>query len=103
MADASPALTNVDCEFVGRFRISRCSADAIDWTHYIDVDASVNILDNITRLYGSNALNYAGDGSKVRIPSGVNNTYVVVFVEPNSNGTKRVYLMRHFISDWTQV
>lgn len=98
----SPSSTNVACELVPNFRQSRCSSDAIDWTHYIDVASSVTITDGCSRLLGSNALGYA-DGMEVRIPTGVANRYVVVWVEPSPSGGKRVYLMRHSVANWTDL
>lgn len=98
----APAVTNVACTLVADFRRSRCSSDPIDWTHYIDVASSVTILDGCTRLLGSNALGYA-DGYEVRIPTGVANRYVVVWVEPSPSGGKRAYLMRHSVGVWTNL
>lgn len=94
--------TNIDCELVPQFRVGRCAIDVPDWTHYIDVDASVDIRDGCSRVVGSNALTYA-DGDEVRIPTGVNNRYTVVWVEPSPSGGKRAYLMRHSVADWTQL
>jgi hypothetical protein len=98
----APSQTNVPCTFYPNFRASRCSSDAIDWSCYIEVDASVTITDGCTRLTGGNALSYA-DGMEVRIPSGVVNRYVVVWVETSPSGGKRAYLMRHAIGDWTNL
>jgi hypothetical protein len=99
----SPTTTGVACTLYGEFRNSRCGAANLpDYTHYIDVANSVTITDNMSRIIGSNALTY-GDGMEVRIPSGVANRYVVVWVEPSPSGGKRVYLMRHSVSDWTQL
>jgi len=93
--------TGVTCDLLPNFRTSRCTADLPTWTHVLIVDASVTIADACTRLSGSNGLTYA-DGGEVRVPSGVSNRYVVVWVE--SDGiNKRVYLMRHSVADWTQL
>ena len=94
--------SNIACDLVPQFRVGRCATDVPDWTHYIDVDASVDIRDGCTRVVGSNAMTYA-DGDEVRIPSGVANRYVVVWVEPSPSGGKRAYLMRHSVADWTQL
>jgi hypothetical protein len=83
-------------------RAGRCAPDLPTWTHYIDVDASVTIADAVTRLVGNNGLTYA-DGAEVRIPSGVANRYVVVWVESSPSGGKRAYLMRHSVTDWTDI
>jgi len=73
------------------------------WTQYLDLDDSIDIRDGCTRTAGVDALNYA-DGDEVRIPSGSNNRYVVVFVTMLSRGLpgqyKRAYLIRHS-ADWS--
>lgn len=94
--------SNVACELVPNFRAGRCETGAIDWTHYIDVAASVTIADGCSRFTSVNFLTYA-DGAEVRIPSGVANRYAVVWVEPSPSGGKRAYLMRHSVADWTQL
>lgn len=72
------------------------------WSHYVDLDVTVDIRDGITRSAGSNAQTYA-DGDEVRVPSGSSHKFVVVFVAMMAYGTpqafKRAYLLRHSI-DW---
>jgi hypothetical protein len=76
---------------------------ALWWSQYIDVDDSVDIRDNVSRTTGQDALIFA-DGDEVRIPSGSNNRYVVVFVTELAKGLanqyKRAFLLRHSV-DWT--
>jgi hypothetical protein len=76
---------------------------ALWWSQYIDVDDSVDIRDAVTRTAGQDFLNFA-DGDELRIPSGSNNRYVVVFVTELAKGLanqyKRAFLLRHSV-DWT--
>jgi hypothetical protein len=66
------------------------------WTHVLDVQPGVDILDGCTRTAGSDAVTYA-DGDEVRGPDGAR--YVVVWVETVGLGTplehQRAYLLRH--------
>jgi len=95
---ASPTTTGVACRLVadlpgGRSRYS----GGICWTHYIELNDTVDIHDGCSRTAGSNAVQYA-DGDEVRIPNGSGSRYVVVWVELINRGTagqfKRAYLMR---------
>lgn len=103
----SPAATNVDCELYPDMVCGLTCNEGLlvnkpPWTHYIDVASSVTILDALTRTAGAQSFIYA-DGYEVRIPSGVANRYVVVWVEPSPSGGKRAYLMRHSVADWTNL
>jgi hypothetical protein len=95
-----PTYTNVPCRLVGDFPRSRSAAGAVpEWTHYLVVDAGVDIQDGCTRSAGSAGLTYA-DGDKVCVPGGgTTPSFVVVWVETVDAGTprefKRAYLLRH--------
>jgi hypothetical protein len=69
----------------------------IVWSHYIDLNDTVDIRDGCTRLGGADAVQYA-DGDEVRIPNASGSRYVVVWVEVINRGTpaqfKRAYLVR---------
>ena len=91
--------TGVACRLVPELARGRnLSYGALTWTHHIDLNDSVDILDGCTRTYSSNGLNYS-DGDEVHIPSGGVTRYVVVWVEVVNLGSerafKRAYLMRH--------
>lgn len=95
----SPTTSSVPCKHVPDLARGRGSglAGVLSWTHYIDVNDTIDIRDGCTRTLGANAINYA-DGDQVRIPSGSSTKYVVVWVEMKNLGTaqafKRAYLMR---------
>src|SRR5262249_4491961 len=67
------------------------------WTHYIDVDSTVDVRDGCTRAAGFDAITYS-DGDEVRIPDGSGSRYVDVWVEVVNRGSaqqwKRAYLLR---------
>jgi hypothetical protein len=95
----SPLTTGVACRLVPDLFRGDHTAGGIVWTHYLDLNETVDIKDGCTRTVGANAINYA-DGDEVRIPGGVGSTrFAVVWVEVCNKGTtgefKRVYLMRH--------
>jgi len=96
----SPSATAVPCRLVGDLYRGRGMSppNTVAWTHFIDVQDSVDIVDGCTRTIPLNTINYA-DGDEVRIPTGGTARYVVVWVETRLLGTanayKRVYLMRH--------
>ena len=96
----SPTYTNVPCRLVADFARSRTASGAVpEWTHYLEVNLDVDILDGCTRAAGAYGLTYA-DGDEVRVPSGgTTPRFVVVWVERVDAGTarefKRAYLVRH--------
>ncbi|MFL5342629.1 MAG: hypothetical protein ACJ8F7_21050 [Gemmataceae bacterium] len=96
----SPTTTGVACRLVPdmpRGRGTSNSTALIFWSHYIDLNDTVDIRDGCQRLGGSDTIQY-GDGDEVRIPNGSGSRYVVVWVELLNRGTaqqfKRVYLLR---------
>jgi hypothetical protein len=97
---ASPTLTNVPCHLAAVFGEGQPrSANALWWTHYLLVDAGVDVRDGCARSAGADAVTYA-DGDQVVVPAGADHTsYVVVWVEVVARGQageyKRVYLLRH--------
>lgn len=97
---ASPSATDVPCRLVPDLARGRGSSpiNTVVWTHYLDVQDTVSVVDGCTRTDTLNTLNYF-DGDEIRIPSGGSARYVVVWVETRNAGTpnefKRVYLMRH--------
>lgn len=96
---AAPTSTNLDCQFVEDLYAGRGTnpLNTVAWTHYIDCDVSIPIVDGCTRTAAVNTLNYI-DGDEVRIPTGGTGRYVVVWVTLcDREGTlvKRCYLMRH--------
>lgn len=97
---ASPSVTNVPCRLVSDLTRGRGTSpnNTVAWTHYLDVQDTVAILDGCTRTATLNTINYI-DGDEVRIPTGGSTRYVVVWVEVRNTGTpnrfKRAYLMRH--------
>jgi len=95
----SALAANIPCRLVPDMPRGRGSglAGLLAWTHTIDLQESVDILDGCTRFAGANLVTYA-DGDEVRIPSGGSTKYVVAWVETRNLGTgqvfKRVYLLR---------
>jgi hypothetical protein len=65
------------------------------WTHYLNLDSSVDVRDSYPGQAGSWLL---GNADTVHVPSGGTTAYVVIFVEVRGKGTpaehKRVYLDR---------
>ena len=97
---ASPTTTGVPCRLVPslpRGRGSFSGGNYLVWTHYIDVDSTVDVRDGCTRAAGFDAVTY-GDGDEVRIPDAGGSRYVVVWVEVVNRGSaqqwKRAYLLR---------
>jgi hypothetical protein len=97
---ATPTATNVPCHLVADLARGRGTSpnNTVAWTHYVDVQDTVTLLDGCTRTASLNTINYL-DGDEVRIPTGGAARYVVVWVEKRNVGTanqfKRAYLMRH--------
>ena len=95
----TPTLTGVPCQLVGDFAGGQPrSVNAFWWSHYLLVDAAVDVRDGCSRTPGVDAPTY-GEGDMVVVPSGAGNTrYVVVWVEyvhlVSPNEHKRVYLLR---------
>ena len=96
--DAAPTTANVPCRLAGDFARGRRAVGGPGWTHYLEVDAGVDVRDGCTRTAGSPDPTYA-DGDEVRVPSGGGTRFVVVWVEKVDAGTprefKRAYLTRH--------
>jgi hypothetical protein len=96
----SPTHTDVPCRLVADFARGRMASGAVpEWTHYLDLDVTADILDGCTRMAGSYLITYA-DGDEVRVPGGATTpSFVVVWVETIDQGTqrefKRAYLLRH--------
>ena len=95
---ATPTYSNVPCRLATDFARGRMASAGPEWTHYIEVPPTVDVLDGCTRLGGSPAINYA-DGDEVRVPGGsATPRFVVVWVERVDPGTsrefKRAYLVR---------
>ncbi len=96
---ASPILVNEPCVFVQDLFSGRGeeTTSTVSWTHYIDIDSGLTVLDGCTRTDSLNTQNYS-DGDEIRIPSGGVARYVVVWVtfcSTDAGTVKRVYLMRH--------
>ncbi|MCE9531642.1 MAG: hypothetical protein K8T89_11050 [Planctomycetes bacterium] len=95
----SPTTSGIACKLATDMPRGRGSglAGLLTWTHYIDLDDTVDIRDGCSRFLGANVVTYA-DGDEVRIPSGGTTRFVVVWVETRNLGTsqsfKRVYLLR---------
>jgi hypothetical protein len=94
---ASPTTSGIACQLVSDLSGGRAPAGLV-WTHYLLVNADVDVRDGCTRAAGADAVTYA-DGDGVRIPTGAGTTrYVVVWVEVlqrgGANEHKRVYLIR---------
>src|SRR5947209_7667237 len=76
----SPTTTGVACRLVPDLAHGRGSGGPpIVWTHFLDLDDTVDIRDACTRLVGSNTVTY-GDGDEVRIPNASGSRFVVVWV-----------------------
>jgi hypothetical protein len=99
---ASPTTSGVACRLVSnlaRGRGAQSGTNYLIWSHYLDLDSSVDIRDGCARAVGSDVIQYA-DGDEVRVPTGAASTrYVVVWVETLNRGSaqqfKRAYLLRH--------
>ena len=95
---ASPLTTGIACRLVPDLAVGRGMNGALlSWTHYLDMDATVDVRDGCTRLAGADSLQFA-DGDELRIPNGSGSRYVAVWVEWHNRDTpqqfKRVYLLR---------
>jgi hypothetical protein len=92
---ASPTTTGIACRLVPD--LARGQSGLLTWTHYLDLDDSVDVRDGCTRLLGGDAVSFF-DGDEVRVPNASGSRYVVVWVEVLNRGTprqfKRVYLLR---------
>ena len=97
---AFPTEEGVPCRLVADLYRGRGTSplNTVAWTHYLDVQDTVELLDGCNRTEPLNTLNY-NDGDEVRVPTGGSARYVVVWVEVRNTGTanqyKRAYLMRH--------
>jgi hypothetical protein len=95
----SPTTTGVACRLVVDLAGGRGvgANGSVIWTHFIELQDTVDVRDGCTRLAGSDSVVYA-DGDEVRIPNGSGTRYVVVWVELVNRGTaqqfKRAYLVR---------
>ena len=96
----TPVATGIACRLVPDFAYGRGTGPAsgtLIFSHYMDVDDSVDIRDGCTRTAGVDAASYA-DGDQVFIPDSSGSSYVVVWVEVRGRGTtgqfKRAYLLR---------
>lgn len=100
----SPTATGIPCRLVadmprGHSGRGTYSPSPLLWTHYLDLDATVDVRDGCVRPDNANVLAYT-DGDEVRVPTGGSGLrFVVIWVEVHNQGTtrdfKRVYLMRH--------
>lgn len=97
---AVPLYTDIPCRMQPDLPCGRGSgvAAVLAWSHYMDLQPTVDILDQCGRGAGSDSLQF-NDGDQVNSPSGASHpTYVVVFVVKMNEGTseefKRVYLLR---------
>jgi hypothetical protein len=97
---ASATTTGVACRLVPDLRRGRGqgTGSILVWTHYIDLDETVDIRDGCTRIPGADSLQYA-DGDEVRIPNGSGSRYVVVWVELMNRGTTRQYKRAYLVRD----
>src|SRR5438552_5106419 len=84
---ASPTFSNVPCHLAADFSNGRApSTNALMWSHYLLVDAGVDLRDGCSRNLAAKEESFA-DGDMVVVPSGAGNTsYVVVWVEYVSRG-----------------
>ena len=90
-------LAGVVCRLVPDLARGQAGTGSLSWTHYLDLEDSVDVRDGCTRTAGRDAVNFA-DGDEVRIPNASGSRYVVVWVEVVNRGTprqfKRAYLLR---------
>jgi len=93
----APTTTGVACRLVPDLARGRAAIGGLCWTHYIDLDDSVDVRDGCARPAGGDSVNFF-DGDEVRIPNASGSRYVVVWVEVLNRGTprqfKRAYLLR---------
>jgi hypothetical protein len=94
----APTTTGIACRLVPDMpRGQQTSGAGLSWTHYIDVQDTVDIRDGCTRVAGVDVVQY-GDGDELRIPDASGSRFAVVWVEVLNRGTtrefKRVYLIR---------
>src|SRR5437762_3561390 len=75
----SPTATGVACRLVPDLARGRAMPGPLAWTHYLDLDDSVDIRDGCTRT-GGDGVNFF-DGDEVRVPNASGSRYVVVWVE----------------------
>src|SRR5262249_1510568 len=73
----APTTTGVGCRLVSDIERGLLTGSSVlTWSHYIDVDDSVDIRDACGRLGGGPGIVYA-DGDEVRIPNASGSRYVV--------------------------
>ena len=89
--------TGIECRLVPDF-VRGQTATGVRWTHYLDLPADTDIRDGCTRSEGSPDITFA-DGDEVRVPSGSDTRFVVVWVEQHNLGGPmsfcRAFLTRH--------
>jgi hypothetical protein len=93
--------SGVRCRLIEQLDEGRApvTSGSISWSHYMEVDSSVDIRDGVTRTAGALTYHFTeGDADEVRIPDVNGTRYIVVFVIPIAFGTrdfhKRVLLLR---------
>jgi hypothetical protein len=93
----SPTTTGISCRLVPAANADLPPVAGLVWSHYIDLDETVDIRDGVTRTPGAGALLFA-DGDEVRIPNTSGTRYVVTWVVTINRGSsrqfKRAYLLR---------
>src|SRR5439155_13885871 len=96
----TPTHSAIACRLVADFARGRLASGGVpEWTHYIELDVSADVVDGCTRAAGAYTPTYA-DGDEVRIAvGGATRRFAVVWVEVIDAGTsrefKRAYLLRH--------
>jgi len=100
----SLVVSEIPCRLVPDFANGQSATNGLSWTDYIDLPADTDIRDGCTRSERSATITYE-DGDEVRIPSGSNIRYVVVWIEMQNLGGPmsftRAYLIRHDAA-WTE-
>ena len=82
---AGSALTTANrCRLMEQIDEGRAAlAGSMQWTHYIEIEPTVDIRDGITRATGTLTITFTeANADEVRIPNSTGTRYIVVFVVP---------------------
>jgi hypothetical protein len=95
--NADAVATDVPCRLVPDLACGQ-HGGGLAWTHYVDLPDDTHVRDGCTRTDRTDSVTF-DDGDELRIPSGSEVRYVVVWVETHNLGGpmtfRRAYLIRH--------
>jgi len=99
-----PEYTDVPCRIVPTFglrpRNNQNVQQGIQWTHWVDFESDVDVIDNVGLVTTTSVLTFnPGDEIRTEFPSGITLILMVVFVEDRYTNTdndyKRAWCVRY--------